>query len=227
MEELRKSYKSGITAMILSLIFIGLNLSLFYIYNNVAVLIINVIAYLCLAIALAFYIKMMMGYVILGRKYSKSLEKSTYGILTCIILELLLLIILYFANIENSSGVIVAIAIALLIIYIVFAIFKLVFGISVYKMPVKSNTKSTLSIFSMLFGISMLTIVGIIFLPYIKIMEIIFQTLFLKDTYNKSHENKKKRNLWWWITSLIVYIIIIGLLGYFFYSFILLWRNFI
>ena len=123
MEELRKSYKSGITSLILIAVFFLLLASLVYINNHITILIINILSFITLILAIAFYFKMMVGYIYIGKKYSKP-KKSTYGILTCLIIFLLLIIILYFASIEKSILIINTLALLLLITYICFAILK-------------------------------------------------------------------------------------------------------
>lgn len=221
MKEIYKSYNAGIFSLILTGIIIIFQTIILFLTNKYLIISINIFSFILFIFNIAFYFKFMKGYIYIGNKYSKTTTKSIYSQLILIILGILVMILIIFSQVESNDIIAIILSISLLLIYILYAISKIIFGISLKDIPNKENTKKTLKIFSILEGISLISIVGLLIFPYLSLMTLIFQILFLKDTYHKSHENKIKRNRWFWITILIIYLIIIILTGYFFYDYIL------
>ena len=87
------------------------------------------------------------------------------------------------------------------------AIFAILFGVGVNKVPVESSTKKTLRTMSILEGASVLSIVGFLVAPYFAFESFVFKLLFLYDTYKKEHTGKELRNRLWLFIPLALYLI--------------------
>jgi hypothetical protein len=100
---------------------------------------------------------------------------------------------------------------ALLVISIILAlahaVFAILFGVGVDKVPVQSATKKTLRTLSILEGASLLSVVGLLVYPYLSFESYIFKLLFLRDTYKKEHTGKELRNKLWLFIPLGIYVL--------------------
>jgi hypothetical protein len=94
-----------------------------------------------------------------------------------------------------------------IILALAHAVFAILFGVGVDKVPVQSATKKTLRTLSILEGASLLSVVGLLVYPYLSFESYIFKLLFLRDTYTKKHTGNELRNKLWLFIPLAIYVL--------------------